>query len=130
MRSSWGNVKIVNDSAGRYVRGWTRKKYTRSHPYPEHVMRIKPMQREKAAIIKLRKLGYPINMISKALGRSTSYIHRTLRTALMRACLRPIDMRKLPSKARLYYNGFRWRTLQKYLPGWELWILGEGDKPP
>lgn len=129
-RSTWGNVKVVVTKHDRLVYGCIRKKYTRATPYPTHIMRIPPIGREKAAIIKLRKLGYPTNMISRALGRSTSFIHRTLRTAILRLCLRPIDMRKLPSATRLRCSSIRWNTLQKYLPAWEAWLLGEGDKPP
>lgn len=130
MKSRWGHVKIVRDKCGVYVRGYIPKKYTRTLPYPLHIIRVPVMQREKAAIIKLRKLGYPINMLSKGLGRSTSYIHRILRNAIMRLSLRPMDMRKLPSAIRLRCSTTRWNTLQKYLPAWEMWILGEGEKPP
>jgi len=130
MKSSWGNVKIVTTKYDRLVYGCPRKSYTRTHPYPENITRINPIIREKAAIIMLRKKGYPINMLAKFLGRSTSYIHRTLRTAIMHLTLRSIDMRKLPSKARLYYSGIRWRKFQKFWTAWEKWIFGEGEKPP
>jgi len=130
MKSRWGNVRIVHDKFGTYVRGWRRKKYTRNIPYPLHIVRVPVMQREKAAIIKLRKLGYPINMISQGLGRSRSYVHHILRAAIMRLSLRPIDMRKLPSATRLRCSTIRWNILQRFLPSWEKWILGEGEKPP
>jgi len=130
MRSSWGNVKVCHDRGGRYVRGWTRKKYTRNHPYPAHIIRIAPLIREKATIIKLRKLGTPINMISKVLGRSTSFVHRTLHTMSARMFNRQIDMRKLPGKTRTYTSGIRWRKLLSLWPRWEAFLLGEGDKPP
>lgn len=129
MKSSWGNVRVVYDRCGCHVIGSPRKKYTRTHPRPQSI-RIAPLQREKSAIIKLRKQGYPTNMISKALGRSTSYIHRVLVTAVQRLTIRKIDMRKLPAKTRLRCAAIRWNCLQKFMPMWEKWICGEGDKPP
>lgn len=93
-------------------------------------LRIPPLKREKATIIMLRKHGYSINMISKVLGRSTSFIHRTLRAAIMHLCLYSIDMRKLPSAIRLRCSSIRWNTLLKYWRGWEAFLLGEEDKPP
>jgi len=130
MKSSWGNVKIVTSKYDTLVYGCPRKKYTRSHPYPTNTNRFNPLPREKAAIIILRKKGYPINMISKVLGRSTSFVHRTLRTAITRLTLRVIDMRKLPSRTRTYTSGFRWRKLLSLWSAWEQFILGETDRPP
>lgn len=112
------------------VEAFTPKKYTRTHQYPANTQRIKPQLREKTAIIMLRKIGYPINMLSKALGRSTSFIHRVLRTAIIRLSIRSVDMRKLPSQMRLRCSSIRWVTLQRYLPLWEQFILGERDEPP
>lgn len=130
MRSSWGNVKVINDRGGRYIRGWERKKYVRQHPYPTHTMRIAPLKREKATIIAQRKAGLPINMIAKFLGRSTSFIHRTLHSESARVFSRPIDMRKLPGKARILYGGYRWRKLVSLWSAWEAFLLGETDRPP
>ena len=130
MKSSWGNVKIVTTKYDRLIYACPRKTYTRSHPYPETINRFAPLKNEKAAIIMLRRIGYPINMLSKALGRSTSYIHRTLRAAIMRLSLRPCDMRKLPGNTRIYLSGFRWRNLQKWIQIWEPFLLGETDRPP
>jgi len=106
------------------------KTYTRTHPYPEHVNRHALWKREKATTIMLRKKGYPINMIAKFLGRSTSFVHRTLRAAIMQFCLRPIDMRKLPSNTRMLTSSFRWDQLLKYWDAWSAFLMGEGDKPP
>ena len=130
MRSSWGNVKIVTTREGRLIYGAKRKQYTRTHSPKKYGFKIKIFPRENATIIKLRKLGYPMNMISDALGRSTSYIHKILRIAIQRLSVRSMDMRKLPGQIRLYNSRKRWITLQKYLPSWTAFILGEGEKPP
>jgi hypothetical protein len=130
MRSPWGNVKVINDKGGRCVRGWTRKKYTRTHPYPEHINRVKPLPREKAAIVMLRKKGYPINMLATFLGRSTSFIHRILRFNVDVGNLRYMNMRKFQAKTRMRECGFLWKTLESLRVAWERFILGEGDKPP
>ena len=125
-----GHVHRQLDRAGSFVCGYLRKDYTRTHPYPKNTRRINPLPREKAAIIMLRKKGYPMNMLSKALGRSLSFIHRVLRTAITRRTLHVVDMRKLPGNVRLYCHNSRWRTLMRFMPAWESWILGEGEEPP
>ena len=130
VRSSWGNVKVVHDRCGRYVVGCHRKDYIRKTPYPKHITRFAPLQREKAAMIKLRNQGYPTNMLSKISGRSTSFIHRILKTAVQRLSIRKIDMRKLPGQVRLRCAAIRWNSLLKYWPLWEAWICGVGEKPP
>lgn len=119
-----------NFSGDVFPYAYIPKQYTRNHPYPKNTMRIAPMGREKAVIIMLRKKGNPINMIAKVLGRSTDFIHRTLRTAILRLCLRPMDMRKLPGKTRIYTSGFRWRKLLSLWPRWEAFLFGESEKPP
>lgn len=130
VKTSFGNVKVVTTRFDRLVYAVPRKKYTRNHPYPSNTQRIKVLPREKAAIIMLRRHGYPMNMISRFLGRSTSFIYRTLRTAIMRLSIRNIDMRKLPSATRISLSGKRWRNFKKYMVGWENFIFGEGEKPP
>jgi hypothetical protein len=107
-----------------------RKDYTRTHEYPKNTMRIPVLEREKAFVIKARNLGYPTNMLSRVLGRSTSFIHRILKTAVQRLSIRKIDMRKLPSIVRLRCAAIRWNSLLKYWPLWEAWICGLGEKPP
>jgi hypothetical protein len=109
---------------------YTRKKPIRKTPYPQHINRFDPLPREKACIIKLRKLGYSTNMLSKALGRSTSYVYRVIRKAEMLDCLRWIDMRKLPNKTRKWCRPRRWKTLMNLWQQWEAWMLGEGERPP
>jgi hypothetical protein len=130
MKSSWGNVRIITTKHDRLVYGYIPKKYTRKTPYPSHIIRVPILKREKATIIKLRKLGYPMNMIHKALGRSLSFIHRTLTAAQRNLCLRKMDLRKLPKTIRNYTSRKRWINLQKYLPSWERFLLGESEKPP
>jgi hypothetical protein len=88
------------------------------------------LQREKAAYIKLRRVGLSINQIAKAFGRSTSVIHRALKRVLSYKTLRRFDMRKLPRRARMLSASFRWSKMLKLLPAWEIWISGEGEKPP
>lgn len=124
------HVKVVNDRAGRLLYAVARKTPIRKTPYPEHVTRFAPLQREKAAMIKLRKLGYPTNMLSRISGRSTSFIHRILKTAVQRLSIRKIDMRKLPGTIRLRCAAIRWNSLLKYWPLWEAWICGQSEKPP
>lgn len=107
-----------------------RKQYTRTHPAPKYGFKIKNNPRENVAIIKLRKLGYSINQIADVTGRSRSYIHKRLRTAIARGNIHMVQMRKLPNAIRLRCSSIRRKTLERFLPQWEAYILGEGDKPP
>jgi len=93
-------------------------------------MRVVILQREKAAFIKLRRLGYTIPTIAKAFGRSTSVIYRYLRKALNYHTIPYWDLRKIPNKHRQISKTQRWKTLMRWLPLWEKWILGEGERPP
>lgn len=122
--------KLRRSNEDGCVYGFVRKQYTRTHPYPQGTVHVKPLPREKCTIIKLTKLGYTINQLSNALGRSCSFIHRTLRAAIMQGVLRLIDKRKLPNKIRLATSGRRRKMLQIYMPLWEAFMLGETDKPP
>lgn len=107
-----------------------RKQYTRTKPIKTGFYKIKTLPREKSAIIKLTKLGYSINQLSESLGRSRSYIHKCVRTAILRGLTHFLDKRKLPSATRLMTSSIRRKNLKKYLPGWESFILGEVDEPP
>lgn len=127
MKCRFGNVRLRSDGC---LYGVPRKSYTRKTPYPQHTIRVKVLPREKASIIMLRRHGYPINMISKFLGRSTSFIHRTLRTAILRFTLHNVDMRKLPTKIRLSTSTKRWINFKKYWRRWESFIFGESEEPP
>jgi len=122
--------RLTRNKKDGCVYGLPRKQYTRTHPYPQGTIHVKPLPREKCAIIKLSKFGYSINQLSQALGRSTSYIHRIVKTAITRGLIRFIDKRKLVSQTRLATSARRRVMLQRYLPAWEMFMLGETDKPP
>ena len=98
-------------------------------------MRVPFLEREKASILILRRKGLSINQISNAFGRSTSVVHRVLVRAEkyghnLDVWLRRRDMRKLPFKARMYWNRFRFNVLLNLLAAWESWICGESERPP
>lgn len=122
--------KLRRSKEDECVYGFTRKQYTRTHPAPKYGFKIKNNPRENVAIIKLRKLGYSINQIADVTGRSRSYIHKRLRTAIARGNLHMVQMRKLPSAIRLRCSSIRRKTLERYLPQWAAYIMGEGAKPP
>lgn len=93
--------------------------------------RIPVFSREKTAYIKLRQKGYTINAIAKAFGRSTSIIHRILRNAWWILHTKKLnDLRKIPRRVRELHAKYSIRTLMKYLPQWESWILGDEGDPP
>jgi len=107
-----------------------RKKYMRTKPVKSGWFKIKNNPRENVAIIKLSRLGYTINQISIVLGRSFSYIHKRVRTAINRGLLHFIDKRKLPSQIRLATSTKRMINLQKWITLWTPFILGEVDRFP
>jgi len=88
------------------------------------------LEREKAAYLKLRRLGLSINQIAKAFGRSTNVVWRALKRLQQRGILRLVDMRKLPFQARMRAASYRWQKMLKVLHLWELWICGEEEEPP
>lgn len=130
MRSSWGNVKIVHDKCGRYIVGCRRKSYTRNHPPIKYGFKTPILPKENSCIIKLRKLGYPMQQIAKALNRSQSHIHKVLELERSRRLIHFFDMRKLPKKTKQLLTRARWNTLLSFMPLWNEWILSEGGKPP
>ena len=107
-----------------------RKQYTRTKPIRTGWNKIKNNPRENVSIIKLTRLGYTINQISTVLGRSYSYIHKRVRTAITRGNLYFIDKRKLPSQIRLATSIRRMINLLKWITLWEPYLSGETDKPP
>jgi AraC-like DNA-binding protein len=108
-----------------------RKQYTRTKPIKTGFLKINPLPREKAAIIKLTaKFGYSINQLAQAFGRSTSYIQKIVRNEINLGFTSFLDKRKLPNTTRLRCSAIRKMMLQKYLPVWMAFILGEEDKPP
>jgi len=91
-------------------------------------MRVKFCRNEKRAYIYLRRKGYSINQLSQYFGRSTSVIYRTLKKA--NHVLRLVDLRKLPNSARHHFVGCQHKIMNKLLPKWEDFILGEETEPP
>jgi DNA-binding Lrp family transcriptional regulator len=93
-------------------------------------MRIQLLRREAPAMIKLRRLGYSISTIARALGRSTSLVHDRIRKAIELGILRPVDFRKMPNQTRRISRSLQWARLMKWMPRWEAWILGSEERPP
>lgn len=99
-------------------------------------LRIPFLTREKAAYGKLRNAGLSINQISAFSGRSTSVIQRALKRLEARGVvhksvwLLSVDMRKIRGKGTRYKNKSRWNKLVSLWRAWEMWILGESEKPP
>jgi IS30 family transposase len=89
-------------------------------------MRIPLLRREPAAYVKLRRLGYSINQIARAFGRSRSVVWRRLKfNGLNRR-----DLRKLPARVRLLAAQRQRISMGRWLHLWEMWVLGEGEEPP
>jgi len=88
------------------------------------------MRREKAAYIKLRRIGLSLNQIAEAFGRSTSCVWKTIKNAEGYKTLRRFDLRKLPNLPRRRSAKYRHITLMKLLPKWISWILEEQERPP
>ena len=130
MKSSWGNVKIVRTPQDVLVYGQIRKKYTRSHPPTSGFKHDLSQPRIKATLIKLTQHGYSINQLANAFGRSTSFVHKCVRTSILRGIAHFIDKRKLPSQTRLYTSSVRRKNLSKFIAGWIAFAKGEVDKPP
>lgn len=94
-------------------------------------MRIPITGRERSAYFILRKKGYTISALSQAFGRSTSVVHKALKTAFWIAYTRRLnDLRKIPRLIRERHATYSLRTLRKYLKAWEIWILSEEGEPP
>lgn len=87
-------------------------------------MRISRLPREACAYIKLKRLGVSINLMSKIIGRSYSFVHRILKK------FRFSDLRKLPRIIRLRRASMNRFFMLKYCEAWQKFILGEGEKPP
>jgi len=93
-------------------------------------MRIPVFNREASAYIKLRRLGYSINTIAKAFGRSTSVVYKRIRKAMEYGIINYKDLRKIPNQTRRISRAMQWTRMLSLMPLWEKWILGEGEKPP
>ena len=88
------------------------------------------MKREKAAVIKLRNLGYSINQLKTFFGRSTSIIHKIINGTVWYSDCPPKDLRNLPNQVRLKSAQKHRLTIKNFMQLWEAFILGETDKPP
>ena len=109
--------------------------YERPKPRKQPRPRRPVSQREKRAFVKLYELGYPINQIAEALGRSPSVVWRHISKYYRWGLLRrrgygPQDLRKLPRRLRELSARRRWQELLRYLPLWLAWIEGEGGEEP
>jgi transposase len=93
-------------------------------------MRIQTLPREAAAIIKFRRQGYSESIISKGFHRSTSWIQKIIKNAERLGILHHIDYRKMPDQTRKISRALQWRRIMQWLPRWQKWILGEGERPP
>lgn len=92
--------------------------------------RIPFMQREKTAIIKLRRLGYSINNLSSFFGRSRSVIHRILKTYAAYTPAFRVELRKLPNRVRLLAAIKQRANMDFQINRWLPFVFGEVDKPP
>jgi len=127
MKSLSGNLTRNRDGL---LFGKPRKTYTRTTPVKSGFTKRRVLKRENTAIIKLRRLGYSINQLANAFGRSTSFIHKAIRIGITRGIIHMVQMRKLPSAARLRCSSLRRKMLDSYIQGWLLFASGVGDKPP
>ena len=114
------------------VYGFTRKQYTRTHSPVKYGFKVPFYKNEKAAMIKLRKLGYPINQIAAFTGRSFSIVHKVLAIAVERLGMRKLDARTGNTAInRLRESSRRWHIFEvRYMAGWTAFIEGAADKPP
>lgn len=104
----------------------TTKDYKKTLPKTQQKHRIPFMQREKAAILKLRQHGYTIPALSAISGRSASVIHNILKHSWNPNR----DLRKMPNKIRLQIAQVQRQRVDFCLKIWMPFILGEVDKPP
>jgi len=93
-------------------------------------LKIPLLPREKAAMVKLRRLGYSINMLARAFSRSTSLIKRTIDFNFFAGNLRRLDLRKLPAYVKHLSTVRLWNVWLKTAARWVDWIAGSGERPP
>ena len=128
VKTGLGN--LVRNNKDGLLYAIPRKQYTRTHK-PVKGFKIRDvLRREKCTIIKLTNFGYSINQLAAAFTRSSSFIHKTVRTAIQRRIARFVDKRKLPSQARLRLSSLRRSNLTKWLKLWMPFVKGEVEKPP
>ena len=103
---------------------------------------LKRLKREAATYIILRKKGYSINKLANLFGRSTSFVHRILKKVNLTGkqpfgagytvgyALNFFDQRKSGVVHDQVWRFFRNKHMGNILRAWELFMLGEGEKPP
>jgi hypothetical protein len=135
-----GEIKFVQTYGGGDIYAKPRKDYVRKHPYPtirindlgaiEHICHFKALAREKTAIIMLRNKGYSMTHLSKAFGRSTSWIFEILKNAKPFKLIHIHDNRKLPRRSLLLGCRKRLYSLLSWMKLWQPFIFGEEGEPP
>lgn len=121
---------VARSKKDNCVYAQARKQYTRTKPIKTGFHQEKHQPRIKATLIKLSNLGYSINQLAKAFNRSTSFVHKCVRTSIIRGLAHFIDKRKLPAATRLRTSSLRRKMLSKFIIGWLQFAKGEVDKPP
>lgn len=130
--------KVRRDEHGE-IYAVTRKKYTRTHPYPIlhmigdkcfKIIHTHSLPREKTAIIKLRNFGHNIHNIAQGLGRSASYIWAILKKARDLKTIRKFDNRKIPRTAKQLMSRSRLSLCLFWIQKWQDFILGVEEEPP
>jgi hypothetical protein len=106
------------------------------------MIRVPRLKREACTYIMLRRKGYSINKLAKIFGRSTSMIHRILKTAGLtgytiiggpydrRKSLHRLDMRKSGGIIASVEDLFRSKRTIKTFQGWLAFMEASEDKPP
>ena len=93
-------------------------------------MRVKRLKNESHVIIKLRKQKQSFDEIAGFLGRSKSFIAKTLKFNHELGTLTFFDLRTLPTRIKKLSKIRQHFTMLKLWKGWEAYLLGEVDKPP
>ena len=94
-------------------------------------MRIPVFQRERAAILYLRrKFSYSINTLAQAFSRSSSLIHRILKFNRALGTLAHKDNRWYRDFSKKIGAARQRRQLAFYMNLWMPFILGTEDRPP
>jgi hypothetical protein len=94
------------------------------------LVRIPLFAREKAAIVKLRRFGYSINLLARMFSRSRSLIKRCIDFNVFVGNFRKLDLRKLPTYVKHLGARRLWATWLKLARAWSDWIAGSGERPP
>lgn len=106
------------------------------------MIRTPRLKREACTYIMLRRKGYSINKLSQIFGRSTSMIHRILKTAGMTGYTiiggpydrikswHKMDMRKSGGIIASVQDLFRSKTTRETFQRWLAFMEGTEDEPP